>query len=66
MCGDTLDILRYGVGHYAGSFFPGEGGSVIFAAHNNYFRKLNQTKIPMRAILGQREAPVTGGGGANE
>lgn len=49
--GDTLDILRYGVGHYAGSFFPGEGGSVIFAAHNNYFRKLNQTKIGDKIIV---------------
>ena len=40
--GDTMDILRYGVGHYAGSYFPGEGGSVIFAAHNNegFFRNL--------------------------
>jgi len=44
--GDTLDILRYGVGHYAGSYFPGEGGSVILAAHNNegFFRKLPELK----------------------
>ena len=34
--GDTLDILRYGIGHYSGSFFPGEGGSIILAGHNNY------------------------------
>lgn len=29
--GDSLNLLRYGVGHYAGSYFPGEGGSVSFA-----------------------------------
>lgn len=32
--GDTLKILRYGVGHYAGSYFPGEGGTILLAAHN--------------------------------
>lgn len=45
--GDTLDILKYGVGHYAGSYFPGEGGSIIMAAHNNegFFRRLPEVKI---------------------
>ena len=40
--GDSLSILRYGVGHYAGSYFPGEGGTVILAAHNDvgYFHRL--------------------------
>jgi len=40
--GDTPDILKYGVGHYAGSYFPGENGSIILAAHNNngFFRRL--------------------------
>lgn len=33
--GDTLDIIKYGVGHYSGSYFPGEGGSIILAAHNS-------------------------------
>ena len=32
--GDTLDILKYGIGHYSGSLFPGEGGSIILAGHN--------------------------------
>lgn len=45
--GDTLKILRYGVGHYAGSYFPGENGTIIFAAHNNkgFFHELDKVKI---------------------
>ena len=35
-----------GIGHYAGSFFPGEGGSVIMAGHNNvHFQNLYDVKI---------------------
>lgn len=51
--GDTLDILRYGVGHYAGSYFPGEDASVILAAHNNagFFRKLPEIKIGENIII---------------
>ncbi len=33
--GDTLDIMRYGIGHYSGSLFPGEGGTIILAGHND-------------------------------
>jgi len=33
--GDTLDLLKYGIGHFVGSYFPGEGGSIIFSAHNS-------------------------------
>ena len=33
--GDSLNILKNGVGHYAGSYFPGEGGTIIIAAHNS-------------------------------
>ena len=32
--GDTLDILRKGVGHSTYSYFPGEGGSIIMMAHD--------------------------------
>ena len=32
--GDTLSILRNGVGHSSGSYFPGEGGSILCMAHN--------------------------------
>ncbi len=42
--GDTLKILREGVGHYAGSYFPGENGTIILAAHNTakYFKNLDK------------------------
>ena len=44
--GDNNKILKLGVGHYSGSYFPGEGGSIIYAAHNNsYFRKLPNVKV---------------------
>lgn len=45
--GDTVDILSYGVGHYSGSYFPGEGGSIIYAAHNTppFFRNLPTVKV---------------------
>ena len=33
--GYTLDIMRYGIGHYSGSLFPGEGGTIILAGHND-------------------------------
>ena len=32
--GDSLDILVYGIGHSSGSYFPGEGGSIIMMGHN--------------------------------
>jgi len=32
--GDTLSILRNGVGQSSGAYFPGEGGSIVCMAHN--------------------------------
>lgn len=32
--GDTLSILKNGIGHSSGSYFPGEGGSIICMGHN--------------------------------
>ena len=32
--GDSLEILRKGVGHSTYSYFPGEGGSIICMAHD--------------------------------
>ncbi len=32
--GSDLETLKYGVGHYAGSKFPGEGASIIYLGHN--------------------------------
>lgn len=44
--GDTLDILKEGVGHSSGSYFPGEGGSIIYMGHNskNVFRRFAELK----------------------
>lgn len=45
--GDTLDILKKGVGHSSGSYFPGEGGSIIYMGHNakKTFRKFSDLKL---------------------
>lgn len=45
--GDTLEILKNGVGHSSGSYFPGEGGSIIYMGHNskNVFRRFSELKI---------------------
>lgn len=32
--GDSLSVLRYGVGQSGGGYFPGEGGSIITMGHN--------------------------------
>lgn len=44
--GDTVEILKLGVGHFSGSYFPGEGGSILYAAHNTakFFRRLPELK----------------------
>ena len=45
--GDTKKILKKGIGHYNGSYFPGENGSIIYAGHNNpgYLDKLDKVKV---------------------
>lgn len=42
--GDSLDILKKGVGHSSGSYFPGEGGSIIYMGHNSkkMFRRFSE------------------------
>ena len=42
--GDTLEVLTKGVGHSSGSYFPGEGGSIIYMGHrsSNVLRRLNE------------------------
>lgn len=42
--GDTLEILKKGVGHSSGSYFPGEGGSIIYMGHNSkkMFRRFSE------------------------
>ena len=35
--GDSSKILKNGIGHYSGSYFPGENGSIILAGHNYWY-----------------------------
>ena len=57
--GDTLEILKKGVGHSSGSYFPGEGGSIIYMGHNaqNIFRRFSELKkgveITVKANYGE-------------
>ena len=45
--GDTMEVLKKGVGHSSGSYFPGEGGSIIYMGHNSkkVFRRFGELKI---------------------
>ena len=45
--GDTLEVLKNGVGHSSGSYFPGEGGSIVYMGHNssNMFRRFSELQI---------------------
>lgn len=51
--GDNLKILHYGIGHYAGSYFPGEGGSIILPGHNNVgvFNRLDELKKGDKVVI---------------
>lgn len=42
--GDTLEVLKNGVGHSSGSYFPGEGGSIVYMGHNSVkmFRRFSE------------------------
>ena len=45
--GDTLEVLKKGVGHSSGSYFPGEGGSIIYMGHNSkkMFRRFSELQL---------------------
>ena len=45
--GDTLEILKKGVGHSSGSYFTGEGGAFVYMGHNskNVFRRFSELQI---------------------
>ena len=51
--GDALRLLKYGVGHHAGTYFPGEGGTILIAGHNTYaqFRNLPNIKVSDEIII---------------
>lgn len=44
--GDSLKIIKNGVGHFTGSYYPGQGATILLVAHNSkqhfgYLYKLN-------------------------
>ena len=45
--GDTLSILKNGVGHSGSSYFPGEGGTIVYMGHNfeGYFRRFGELQV---------------------
>lgn len=51
--GDTLEILKKGVGHSSGSYFPGEGGSVVYMGHNSrtVFRRFSELQVGNEIIV---------------
>lgn len=51
--GDDLSILKHGVGHYIASYFPGEGGSILYMGHNNgkMLKKLVDISIGDKIIV---------------
>ena len=51
--GDTLEVLKKGVGHSSGSYFPGEGGTIIYMGHNSQkmFRRFSELQIGNEIIV---------------
>lgn len=51
--GDALRLLKYGAGHHAGTYFPGEGGTIMIAGHNTpgQFEKLPNVKSGDKIII---------------
>ena len=51
--GDALRLLKYGVGHHAGTYYPGEGGTILIAGHNTYgqFQTLPEINIGDEIII---------------
>ena len=45
--GTSYNVLKGGVGHDTNSFFPGEGGSIVYMGHNfkKFLARLPETKI---------------------
>lgn len=51
--GDTLEVLKKGVGHSSGSYFPGEGGSIVYMGHNSkkVFRRFSELQMENEIIV---------------
>lgn len=63
--GTDPDDLKKGVGHYEGSFYPGENGQIVLSGHRDtVFRRLGELKIgdnlKMRMPAGDFEYEITG------
>ena len=45
--GESLSILKNGIGHDSRSFFPGEGGTILYMGHNfkTFLARLPETNI---------------------
>jgi len=63
--GDTLEILKKGIGHSSGSYFPGESGSIIYMGHRSaqVLKRLGELQkgdeIQVTATYGQFNYKVT-------
>lgn len=51
--GERLEVLQYGAGHHVGSYFLGEGGTIIIAGHNTWgqFYTLPNVKVGDNIII---------------
>ena len=51
--GDDNETLKYGVGQYIASYFPGEGGSILYMGHNtrNMLRNLPNVSLGDEIIV---------------
>jgi len=63
--GTDPDDLKKGVGHYEGSFYPGENGQIVLSGHRDtVFRRLGELEIgdilKMRMPAGDYEYEITG------
>lgn len=45
--GESLSLLKYGIGHDSLSYFPGEGGTIVYMGHNykTFLAKLPEAKV---------------------
>ena len=51
--GDDLNTLKKGVGHSTGSYFPGEGGTIIYMGHNSVdvFRRFSELEVGDKIVV---------------
>lgn len=49
--GDSLEILKRGIGHSSWSYFPGEGGSIVCMGHNYKTMLRNFSNLKIGAII---------------